>query len=1204
MKTEEALFQITDSTKFEKLASAIIAIDMPELNSIIELGINRLGKTIKGPLDGFGKILDKNEFIQIHHTTTAKTRLRKKWLGRKTPKSPAGDLIKALEHTKKIKLQNADAKFKIVLTSNQTLDQGLIDEIYAYGTKYNLEIVIYEQSRIARLLNLTSHGQWLRKEYLGIEAELVSRELLFNVCQNSFFEYKSYLSLYSEDILGRDGFQKTDELFGDSQICFLKGNSGYGKSSICLKYFEKSLASGQLVLWLPENLLSDALSIEEALENLLTRIYPKLLRGSSSEIKKILQQERLVIIVDDVNRSQSPARLVDKLIRWVATKEASSSPWLFLCPVQPLNLILAALKFKNDKEKNIQIRDVEQLSVQEVTSILRISLKQEVLTPEICTNLAEILNYDPILIGIFCTLVKEQDEIVLEEYAKDIVVKYFYHALGLARKESHSNYLVDDYKEVLFEVSKSMLENRLFNPKLSEIKKWLQNPDSTSIIRDLILRHSILITEAENAPVMFRHDRLKNYTLSLNAQECLKSKTKEIPDWFQDPFYFNIIAIALRDIPIDIVMIRYALDNNPISVFEAIKITHSDISKNKILIQEFIEYLDLNELSSGMINYLVKALFELKNPAVHEIAKRLPDYPLVQLARLKNGDINGGFAYTGLYRDEEPSINDKWRDEAIAQAKRYHFQEIAAGLQKALISFNNDNSIVAALNMFGYFPVQGYFSLLIPAWNRMKDQKIGYFSLVFACAQLDNNLEETLGVALEYFKSLSDTKDGYTSERGEVIQSLNWAFAQRISIHACKYIEEWCFKNKDAEHFIMTLANVDNSVSVLAIAKYAGMKQKQIEGKNSFFPYLISLKDNWSGINGRRKLSKATKEILLEAWSSEENDIYFRIEAFNLWSAYLTQDDLKFLQNIPKDSKLFRKALPLRIELGDQLVTLDYIELIKQNSFYARKAAKIWNQEVKSFIRECLGKINANNFDMVYSISELMTSLPNEEAESLLIEFWDNLKFHNRFIQAAIYVGTNKCNELVHTISPTFTSITFEHVKDLFGFKVIGKMDYLTEKHLFSLRPFLHLISDIDLLMIAETAAKMGMNDWVGENNEARIKSKYTQRYSMSDSTILIELDELLKKDEDKLDFRVDILLDRICESRKGNPRPLQILHVWLDKHKNWESFKIACLMISRSGQRSDFEMLKNFLNQLVVDIKVDVMLKDVEFSVKVRTLT
>src|SRR5271166_1081036 len=102
--TNHALAEITDEGLFERVAMSVLRIEDPQCVAVAHPGVNANGKTRKAPLNGIGFVPGANppRLVAVHHTITAVSDLRAKWLNdpakvkprnaRRKPTAPAGDL--------------------------------------------------------------------------------------------------------------------------------------------------------------------------------------------------------------------------------------------------------------------------------------------------------------------------------------------------------------------------------------------------------------------------------------------------------------------------------------------------------------------------------------------------------------------------------------------------------------------------------------------------------------------------------------------------------------------------------------------------------------------------------------------------------------------------------------------------------------------------------------------------------------------------------------------------------------------------------------------------------------------------------------------------------------------------------------------------------------------------------------------------------
>jgi hypothetical protein len=164
--------------------------------------------------------------------------------------------LKAGQEAKKIKTKFPDAQCTVILATNQHLPQGidLITKVEEKAATLGVDVDIWEQSKIAYSLDSTPEGQWLRKEYLGVNAEMLSESLLSDLCKQSLANYeREYIpspdSLVSREI---DSQVEKGTYINAYTVQLLIGESGSGKSVAAYQLLKKHIGSGGCGLWVSE----------------------------------------------------------------------------------------------------------------------------------------------------------------------------------------------------------------------------------------------------------------------------------------------------------------------------------------------------------------------------------------------------------------------------------------------------------------------------------------------------------------------------------------------------------------------------------------------------------------------------------------------------------------------------------------------------------------------------------------------------------------------------------------------------------------------------------------------------------------------------------------------------------------------------------------------------------------------------------------
>ena len=333
--TIRKLSEMTDEASFERLATAILRDARLEYASLLHPGVNTEDKTVKSPVDGIGFVsgAKPSHMIAAHHTTCTRDGLRKKWLHnpasvtpRKSgrPTMPAGDLIKTAEIVDAERIRDATLRATLILTTNQEPPDDLVRDTQAEGKARGIDIDIWSVSRLAHELDNTPSGQWLRYQYLGIEQERLSQELLAKLSRDSLDIHRpdDDPNAWVSTSLDRDIAEAVQE----QDALFIIAESGLGKSVACYKRLEQHVVGGGFGLTLPHQVVNAALTIEQAVEAALLQLHPKLVAGAGLDALSFCSADHpLLMVVEDINRSGQGPFLAEKLVKWSSVGKASGS---------------------------------------------------------------------------------------------------------------------------------------------------------------------------------------------------------------------------------------------------------------------------------------------------------------------------------------------------------------------------------------------------------------------------------------------------------------------------------------------------------------------------------------------------------------------------------------------------------------------------------------------------------------------------------------------------------------------------------------------------------------------------------------------------------------------------------------------------------------------------------------------------------------
>ncbi|MCK4691007.1 MAG: hypothetical protein KAT20_04320, partial [Desulfuromonadales bacterium] len=260
MTTEEALEAITDEGEFEKLVTAVLrAADPAAYSRLIHVGVNAQGKTIKAPVDGLVLQGSGQKIAATAYTTTNNKSLRTKWL-----KLIEGDVPKGISDLDTVRASDLDLPAVLVLATNRSPDTDLMKDVGKLCEAASVELDLWEQSRLASFLDNNAEGQWLRGKFLGITAERLSLELLFELSRKSHAEYAKRIPDSSMLADRKDETTIANRALG-AGLTILAAPSGFGKTVLALRVMNIWLNQGRPALWIPETVLDQETSLSSAI---------------------------------------------------------------------------------------------------------------------------------------------------------------------------------------------------------------------------------------------------------------------------------------------------------------------------------------------------------------------------------------------------------------------------------------------------------------------------------------------------------------------------------------------------------------------------------------------------------------------------------------------------------------------------------------------------------------------------------------------------------------------------------------------------------------------------------------------------------------------------------------------------------------------------------------------------------------------------
>jgi len=598
--TAEKIKCITDAGAFETLAVRVLREIDADCGAIIHLGINAAGKPIPGPVDGFGQVPNSHpsRYVAAAFTTISLSKLEQKWLGtgsastssgpkrkrdrrnRATPKiTKSGDLAEAAKKAAAIRATDPDSHFIVILCSNQQLDDKLMAKVFAKAKKVNVEVRFLEQTRLRDFLDTKPEGQWLRREHLGIEVEQVSTSLLKQAAKTNLTEhYGSAVLVTNERVIGTDQTQRTFEALQDRSVSvhLLIGASGIGKSFIGLDVQRRMIDAGRFAFWIPGEVAQKAISVSDALEDLLRSLYPTLIPGAGVRALQIIGDEMPpVLVVDDINRSTAPANVLSKIIRWGHPRASADDQPItttalqIVCPVWASHWAL--LQYRNEIQSWTRIQTVQPFLRRESLEFLRSTLAgiPSVHKTEL-DSFANVLKDDPILLSLFSDTLRRSPNVNPFVIAHDVLRSW--SETVIAELSEKTTIPVTEYMSALESLAAEIILRKTLYPKLADLNAWFKIAGNTvqRLLQLAEAGHVCRISSRQGVSIFeFRHDRILEFFVQGALSRMLANEAPiDAAAW--DPFFTLFLGRAIAGNICSNVVLDDIVMNNPVALVAAI----------------------------------------------------------------------------------------------------------------------------------------------------------------------------------------------------------------------------------------------------------------------------------------------------------------------------------------------------------------------------------------------------------------------------------------------------------------------------------------------------------------------------------------------------------------------------------------------------------------------------------------------------------
>jgi hypothetical protein len=1096
--TNQALAQVTDEGLFEHLATAVLRIAEPLCAGLSHPGVNADGKTRKSPLDGIGFVrgADPPHLVTVHHTTTAEDRLEAKWLHDPAsakprapsgkPTAPPGDLVKTAEIVAEERVRTPALQATLILTTNGEPDEKLVRAVRAAGAAHRIEVDVWPRSRLAHVLDTNPTGQWIRRTHLGIDQEMLSEELLGQLSRTSLDVFKPH-----DDPRAWVPRQLERVLRSVRRpISLVVAESGLGKSVACYRVLLEHVESGGYGLVLPHELIARASTLDQAVSEALRQLHPALALGQSP-LPLCSHKHPLIVVVEDINRSGHPQRLLEKIAGWGLSfgrvQAEGLKPWRLFCPVWPSSLALVNDPMRKLLDPMLIVPEPMSAAEGREAVIARTAVIGRTVSEITAEDISAALGHDPLLIALHDIERAPDPRAVLGEFIERT----------LQRAQAPGDAVSAEFRVALMDLAGQMLHRRRLEPSWSELGSWRLTTESLRLLRSLTQREELLRLRGVSTDLrlIFRHARVRDWLL-VEAASSMDGVDTLPDDIVSEPFFAEVIGATLVRRCAAVPLLERVQRLNPLALFHALRVCPQSSALERSRIVGAIEnWLAVSSNLGPAYRHLrweaLVALEATDGSEIPGLVERFPERTMWgHLARLRNGDLGGGIE---ACLDSGPGVSNLFRDRHIEHAKMRFGAGLFARSDQLLRREDLDGAVRSGLlRLVGHFGEPGLAPAISASWSidTERGERLSDYLWAFARCCEPSTASVYLDPVCAAWAELSDQagQEHKLSPRDEVADpDVRWAFERAPPLGAIDYFVTLAQQPDLHWQIVDMLHLVDDPRAITFTIAELGAMRTRAAATSGFVPLSDMIRFHWKRAQeAGRPMSQASRYQLLHIWKDQTIDLQQRIAAFDIWAATQDTTDVEILLNASENSELADRILRQRLDRADASAIPALTEKLsdRENGYRWWLAARhVWSPELTRLLDSVLAWRRDNverrwgvAIEEDSGIAEIIVRLPVEDAERVLMKHWDHLRFSTDFVQAALYVATPElCRQVAASVAeaPEPSSL-FKYLPQQWGVRTHDHPGITRETQILALEPHLHLIAVSDLKVIADACNRRG----------------------------------------------------------------------------------------------------------------------------------
>ena len=1179
--TRQRLTQITDAGQFERLATAVLREVDPDFRRVAHIGVNKIGKTVKGPVDGivYTRMDGERQMLAVHHTTRRPQDLTSKWLT-----DPDSDLTKTLRELDQQRERTPSLKATLVLTTNQEPSDRVLHDVEATSQAAGIDIRVWPGSALAHFLDFDPRGQLIRRTFLGVEPTVVSERLMRELSEHSI---KSEPTAEDSELwVDRDVDQAIRHRAGD-RVLFILGESGVGKTVTCLKHLRHHIREGGFGLVVNDDVLRQSVAIEEVVDRTLRKLQPSLAHGAGGEALALTSDNvELLLVVEDINQSAEAARLVQKLSAWntQAAQQGDRRRWRILCPVWPRTMALARDAVRKDASEST----VAAGSFEKKEGIAAAKRRRSGMTALEAEAVATALGFDPLLIAL-------HGDSDVAPNPQSVIQAYIERALDRLAASAGS-YTAGEYRGALRMLSLRMLKWHRLEPRLADVLEWMADePLASTMLRELVRARDVvrLVGATEDERVAFRHDRVRDH---LMAEAIAHAAARdELPDSvLSEPYFAEVIGMAVVRSGVASKTVAKVAEVNPLALFCALRYcTSLDTDPIRLVVTEAKRWVLggawRDPLQRALQIGVLRVLSECDGPHVRELCETIGEGRGREWAlrgRFRNGDVLAGVQLCAMV---SPGVRWAGYIELMDHVHQKSGPDFVRALANLLCRKElPEQGRRGALRLAGFVGRSELAGALRRSWTYDSSRLDLLSDYLWACAQCCNDEGDSMLEPIVDAWAMMPDEDEVSTESPRVrfgANELRWAFRQRVPERAIGYFLKRAGGSELRWPILVMLHGIDNPRAIEFVVREVAQLDERMDATESISPFATTAIHEWKEREryGGTPMSTHSRDRLLALWSCDANGKHLRRRALEFWCAPVADGDIPVLRTIDIESEIGSLALFERLRRGDRkAISALVVRLDGSNARYWWQAGRyLWTHD----LTECLSRALARRADELadlgceatngldWILSGRLVELPLGTAERLITQHWAGLRRSANYVKAALHIASPG---LLRSVAEVVAELAdpkplFEPLGSGFGVGYAGRRGLTRFSQMKALLPYLNYVSEGDIRMLWLECNKNRWFEWRREHLDARARRVGTR--FVDSAAAIKELDSDL--DRERPLFWPDHWGNPFLETGVSLDEMMATVAQWLARRPQQRALSMAADLVTRFGKRRHLVLLE-----------------------------